>query len=222
MELVEDDQPHPCQRRVPLEHARQDAFGHHLDAGVRPDPRVQAHAVADRPPDRLPAQLRHAHGGRTRGQAPRLQHEDAPAREPRLAQQGRGHARGLARARRGLQHRRRPGAQRRGQIGQHVLDREAVCGGRRPGVAQGVTSSSKAGVRGSGCRGSDGVPLSRIPRASGESICFSLPTSPPQAFFPGGPNTQPPNTKHNTPNTNHRAPSPSCFSVQLHLARTLH
>ena len=120
--------PTPVRAGSLLHHARQDAFGHHLDAGVRTDARVHAHAVAHGPAHRLAQQPRHAHRGGARRQAPRLEHDDALPGEPRLAQEGRRHPRGLARAGRRHQDGSLPGAQRRGKLGQNAFDREPVVG----------------------------------------------------------------------------------------------
>ena len=84
----------------------------HLDARGARDARVETHAVADGVADALAERLRHARGDRTRGQAPRLEHQQLPPAHPRLSEQRQRHHRALAGAGRGLQHRGGMGTQR--------------------------------------------------------------------------------------------------------------
>ena len=68
VKFVEDHQPHTLQRRVGLQAAGEDAFGHYLDAGFRPDLAVQADAIANGLAD-LFAQF----AGQALGRSPRCQ-----------------------------------------------------------------------------------------------------------------------------------------------------
>ena len=95
MKFVKDHHADAGQVGVGLDHARQDAFGHHFDAGGLAHFRLAAHAIAYRFAHRLAQCFGHTLGSGARGQSARLKHQDAP-RETRLHQRQR-HARGLAR-----------------------------------------------------------------------------------------------------------------------------
>ncbi|MCY1417495.1 hypothetical protein D9M71_330300 [compost metagenome] len=102
--FVENQQAHPFQRRVGLQAACEDAFGHHFNTGFRADLAVQTDAVTHRFPNLL-AQLTGQPFGRCpRSQAPWLEHEDALPGQPRFVQQRQWHAGGLASARRRFKH----------------------------------------------------------------------------------------------------------------------
>ena len=91
--------PTPPRSGSCLDGARQQRFGDDLDARLAADPGRAAHPVAGAPADGLAEELGDAgRNGRCR-EAPRLEHHDAPARQPRSVQQIRGHEGRLARAR---------------------------------------------------------------------------------------------------------------------------
>ena len=113
VELVEQHGRHALERWVRLQHAREHALGDHLDAGVRTDPCVEPHAMADRRAHPLPQRLGHALRHRTRSQPARLEHQDLATLHPWLIEQGERHHGALAGARRGLEHRCRTCSQRR-------------------------------------------------------------------------------------------------------------
>ncbi|MEA3221524.1 MAG: hypothetical protein OZX49_02646 [Immundisolibacter sp.] len=120
--LVEDDQPDAAERRVGLQQARQDALGDDLDARGRRHPTVQARAVADGLAFRLADEACHAPCRGARSEPARLEQQDFLIPEPRRCQQIERHARGLAGARRRLQHHRRVVLQRRAQRRQGFVD----------------------------------------------------------------------------------------------------
>ena len=149
--LVQHHQAHALEGGVALQAPEQDALREHLHAGPRRDPLVEAHPVADRLADRLAQDLRHTARRRPRGQAPGLGDEDRPAREPGLAEQGEGHERGLARARRRRQHRAAPERQRPGELGQDLAHGQVREGrGARGGVQGHGAQGSWVGVSGQG------------------------------------------------------------------------
>ncbi|MCY1449253.1 hypothetical protein D9M71_659790 [compost metagenome] len=105
MKLVEDQQAYALQRRVGLQAAGEDAFGHHLDAGFRPNLAVQPNAVAHSLADLFAQLAGQALGRSPRCQAPGFEHENALPGQPRLVQQCQRHTGGLAGAGRRLEHR---------------------------------------------------------------------------------------------------------------------
>ena len=76
----------------------------------------------DRLADRLAERLRHAVRRRPRREPARLQHDDLAAVDPGLVEQHERHARGLAGAGRRDEHRVRPRAKARRQVGEHGID----------------------------------------------------------------------------------------------------
>src|SRR6516165_5554915 len=60
------------------DHARENAFGDDLDAGLARDFRAEAHAQTHGFADRFVKVMRHARGGGARGEPARLEHQDAP------------------------------------------------------------------------------------------------------------------------------------------------
>ena len=104
VEFVEQDRRHALERRVVLDHAGEDAFGDHFDAGARRHLRFEADAVADGVAGRFAQLFRHEAGGGARGDAARFQHQDAAVAAPGRVQQGQRHLGGLAGAGRGFQH----------------------------------------------------------------------------------------------------------------------
>lgn len=105
MKLVEEDGAIRAEGRILLEQPGQNPFGHHLDAGLRPDLRVEPHAIADGVPGSFIERRRHALGRGPGGEAPGLQHEELPALKPGSIQQRQRHTGGLAGARWGSQER---------------------------------------------------------------------------------------------------------------------
>ena len=96
VELVEDHQAHALEAGVALQPPGEDALGHHLDARGGPDPPVVAGAVADGLADLLAQQRGHAAGRGPGGEPARLEHDDRPALQPRLVEEGQRHHRRLA------------------------------------------------------------------------------------------------------------------------------
>jgi hypothetical protein len=133
VELVEEHGRHALERRVGLQHARKHALGDHLDAGVRADPCVEPHAMADRRAHHLPQRRGHALRHRTRSQPARLEHQDLATAHPRLVEQGERDHGALAGARRCLEHRRRTCSQRRPERRQRLEDRQGGQDGSRRG-----------------------------------------------------------------------------------------
>ncbi|MNO55022.1 hypothetical protein D3C76_455050 [compost metagenome] len=123
VKFVEDHQPHPLQRRVGLQAAGEDAFGHYLDAGFRPDLAVQADAIAHGFADLFAQLAGQALGRSPRCQAPGFEHENALPSQPRLIEQRQRHAGGLAGARWRLEHRFVTVFQGLAQGGQDSIDR---------------------------------------------------------------------------------------------------
>src|SRR6185295_5795451 len=107
------------------------AFGDDFDAGVARNARVEPHAIAHRLPDTFTQRLRHALCHRSRGEPPRLQHDQALAAYPRFVEQREGNHGTLARAGRRLQDHAPVSRQRRAQIGEHVIDWKSVSGAHR-------------------------------------------------------------------------------------------
>ena len=124
VEFVEDHQPHTVQRGIVLQHARQHALGHHLDAGFRANAPFHAHAVADDLSDALAKPRRHVPGRRPCGQAPRRQQQHPPTGHPRFVQKRRWHRRRLAGAGRCHQHRRMVVGQGAPQRRQRFVNRQ--------------------------------------------------------------------------------------------------
>ena len=130
MELVEDHQARARQGGVALHQARQHPFGYHLDAGLGTDARVHAHPVAHGPAHGLAQEPRHVGRRSPRRQAPRLEHDDAPAGEPGLVQQGQRDSRGFPGPRGRLEN--RSGARTQGgfEFPQHGVNRKRHHGKR--------------------------------------------------------------------------------------------
>jgi len=79
VELIEDDQADPVQRRVALHQSRKDAFGDDLDARRAANAGLAADAKPDGVTDALVTQLGHSPSGRACGEPPRLEHDDTLA-----------------------------------------------------------------------------------------------------------------------------------------------
>ena len=127
VELVEHDRGDAGQRRLGQQAAQQDPLGDEANARVRPRPVLEAHRVADGLAGGLAQLGGDALGGQARRQAARLDDDDlaAPAVQPGVEQRAR-HARGLAGARRRLDHHRARRAERGDDLGQLAVDRQGI------------------------------------------------------------------------------------------------
>ena len=121
VEFIEDHGRDTVEQWVVLQHARQDAFGHDLNAGAGRDFALEADAIADRIADRFAELCRHVGRRCTRGDATWFQHQDL-ARAPLGCEQGQWYACGLARSRRRFEHHARLYGQAREQRGQNGID----------------------------------------------------------------------------------------------------
>ena len=141
VKFVEEYRRDTLQRGVVEDHPSENAFGDDLDARLRPDLRAEADTQADRLTDTLAKRLRHAGGGAAGGEPARLQHDQLAALAailgPGLVQQGERHARGLAGAGRGDEHRVRPRAQGGGQIVENGVDRQGCVEAAHAGMCPG-------------------------------------------------------------------------------------
>ncbi len=102
MELVEHEDADAVERRVALEPARHHAFGDDLDARRAANAPLAAHAVADRLPHLLAAQVGQTPRRGARRHSPRLEHHDRLSVEPRSVEQRERNHRRLAGSRRRL------------------------------------------------------------------------------------------------------------------------
>jgi hypothetical protein len=103
VELVEDHQPRVFEQRVDLERPREQRLGHHLEPGLRSNPRRRTDPVARAPAEGLPEQLADACGHGCRGKASGLQHADFTSTQPRPVEEPGGYQGGFARPRLGGQ-----------------------------------------------------------------------------------------------------------------------
>ena len=101
VEFVEQHGGDAGEFRIVEDEPREDALGDDFDAGLARDLRAEAHAQADGLADLLAQRLRHARGGRARGDPARFQHEDLSVLRPGFLRQHQRDARGLAGAGRG-------------------------------------------------------------------------------------------------------------------------
>ena len=124
MELIENDGGNALERRILLQHARQHALGHHLDARARGDARVETHAVADGAAGALAEGCCHARRDGTRGEPARLENDEPLTAHPVLREQRKRHHRALAGSRWRLQHGRLVGPQGFAKRRQRLLDRQ--------------------------------------------------------------------------------------------------
>ena len=128
VEFIEQHRSHARERRIVDDHARENALGDDLDAGLARDFRAEAHAQAHGFANRLAKIVRHARSGGARGEPARLEHQNAAGlpRKPRPWFRGKDqrHAGGFAGAGRRHQHRGIIAAQRRGQFRQCGVDGE--------------------------------------------------------------------------------------------------
>ena len=124
VEFVEDHQRDAFERRVVLQHPREDALGHDLDARARPDAGLEPCAEPDRLADILPEQRGHALGDRARRDAARLQHQDPLVSDPGGVEERERHHSALAGAGRRLEHDAAMRGQRGPESGQRLDDRQ--------------------------------------------------------------------------------------------------
>ena len=129
MAFIEDHQPVVAQSGIALDQAGENAIGHDLDAGARTDALFQTHAVTHGLAHRFMALRGHAPGGHDGGESARLQHQDAPPRQPGSVQQRGGNGRGLPRPRRRLQHQDAARGQQAADFGQQGGDGQGGCHG---------------------------------------------------------------------------------------------
>ncbi len=113
VELIDDDRGDVAQQRIALQVRGQDAFGDDEQARVRGELPLEADVPADLAADGPAALVGDASCHRARGHAPRLQQQHAAAIDER-----RRHARRLAGARRGDQHRGAMAIERGGDLRQ--------------------------------------------------------------------------------------------------------
>ena len=123
VELVEQQRRYPFERRILQHHTGEHALGDHLDAGSLRHLGAEAHAIAHGVADCVPERRSHAGRSRARGKPARLEHDDLLVRHPQLAREHERHARGLAGARRGHQHRDVARAKRGYELRQRGIDR---------------------------------------------------------------------------------------------------
>ena len=128
VELVEHDEARPGEVRLALQAPQEQAVRHHLDARVARDPGFAPDAVADRRADLLAEAGRHPARRRARGDAARLEDDDALAGEARRVEQREGHARGLARAGLGDEHGAAGMAERGADLVEHGVDGQRGAG----------------------------------------------------------------------------------------------
>ncbi|MBP1599644.1 MAG: hypothetical protein H6Q05_5021 [Acidobacteria bacterium] len=104
VELIQDHNGHPLQQRIAHDPARENAFGEKPDSGFRTRYRVVPDREADCFAEPLPEFRGDACRCQPRSQSPGLEDEDlAGGGEARIKERAR-HPGGLARARRGAQH----------------------------------------------------------------------------------------------------------------------
>ena len=104
VKFVEDQQAHAFQCRVVLQAPGEDAFGDHFDASVGADLAVEPNAITHGFADFLAQFTGQALRCRTRRQPARLEHQDGLPGQPRLVEQGQGHAGGFTGAGRCFEH----------------------------------------------------------------------------------------------------------------------
>ena len=107
VEFIEDYQTDAVEAGIALQAARKYRLGHNLDARARADLGLETDTIADGFTDLFTEQSSHEHGCGPRRQTARLEHDDAPSRQPRRIEQRQWHTRGLACTGRRLQDQRR-------------------------------------------------------------------------------------------------------------------
>ena len=126
VKLIEQHRRDAFENGIVEDHAREHALGDDLDAGPARHFRAEAHAIADRLADLFAERRRHARSGGARREPARLEHEELHVLRPGLPGEHQRHTRGLAGARRGDQHGRVMGRERRRELRQHIVDRQRV------------------------------------------------------------------------------------------------
>lgn len=158
MKLVDDDKAHPFQKRVLLDHARQESLGQDFHPRVPAHAHCRSNAEAGALADLLPQELGDAAGNSHGGQAAGLQHEDLAPFEPGRIHEERRNERGFARARfrcqrehsarvqagRNLRQKRNEGEVQAREVHERSVRRTACPDQLR-----------RAGARGAGVRGTD-------------------------------------------------------------------
>jgi hypothetical protein len=122
VELVEQHGRDTLERRIALQHAREHAFRHHLDARAPRDARFHAHAVSDGVSGRFTERRGHSSGNRARREPAGLEHHDLAAARPRFIEQRKRNNGALARARRRLDYGVAATRERAAQGGQDFVD----------------------------------------------------------------------------------------------------
>ncbi len=122
VEFVEDDEARALEFGIVLQAPRQDALGHHLDAGLGRDLAVETHRVTDGLADLLAQGFRHAVRRRPCRKPARLEHDDLLALEPWRIEKLQRHARRLAGTRLGDEQCRRATRQRLAQLRNNGID----------------------------------------------------------------------------------------------------
>ena len=126
VDLVEDDQAGAVERRVALQAADEHPLGDDLDPRAPAHHPLVARGEAHGGAHLLAQQRRHPSGRGPGGQAPGLEHHDAPPAEPGLVEQAEGDDGRLARARRRLEDGGHPLPEGVAQVGDDLLDRETL------------------------------------------------------------------------------------------------
>ena len=124
VELVEQHGGDAVEGGIVEDHADEHALGHDLYPRVRRDEALQADAQADGLAHLLAERRGHAGCGGAGRQAPGLEHDQTPALDPGVIEEGERDAGRLAGAGRGDQHRARMRRERRLQVGQDLVDRK--------------------------------------------------------------------------------------------------
>ncbi|KIG12696.1 putative periplasmic protein kinase ArgK [Enhygromyxa salina] len=104
VELVEDHRVDARELRIITQPPHQHALGHEPQPGLGVAGMIEADPIPNPSTNRFPEQRRGAQGRQSRGQAARLQHEDLSGPKHAALEQHRRDHRGLARARRRLDH----------------------------------------------------------------------------------------------------------------------
>ena len=124
VEFIEEEDSDVFQRGVVLQQTRKQAFGDDLDASARGHLPVEAHAVANGLAYGFAEGGGHAYRYGARGEAPRLQHQDAAVTAPRGIEERQRHHGALARAGRGFEYHGRMFRERGQQCGQSLDNRQ--------------------------------------------------------------------------------------------------
>ncbi len=126
MELVEEHGRDARKLRIVQDHAGENAFGHDLDARLGGDFGLQPHAQPDGLADALAKRRGEAARGGARGETARLEQNELAVAAPGGVEQRERHARRLARAGRRDEHEIGGGDERGVEVGEDVVDRQAI------------------------------------------------------------------------------------------------